>query len=510
MRTIWKRGIAEIDPSRSGLRGFILAICLLCAYATLRIWYSLVINAQAIIGTELDMTWTAQTVATVSMIARLAVNVLVFAFANRIGTIVGRPPAVWGCALTLVLSVVFIGAATHGWFGGKALLIVGGALCGLSWELTALMWTETFVSYHDRVVERFILAKIALDAVFYPLCLLPFDPVFILCLLLPVACALGLLGTRKSPPNWKAHPTRRWNCITVRASLPLFCGVALLLTFATSGAIAPIVQETIANLPSDVFTTLVGRWATLMLMVATVWFARDSHFEAYFSTASIVIIAGLLVLPLSETVGHPVHHMAMIVAAFVAENGIVLTTVSVARYSTQTPLKILAAGRMCLRAGAVAGILLNQATAGVFAGTGNEDARANASALLVMLVVVTAMWLLREQAFSGFLWGDRRQTSNPRWRKPTVDDRAPAPINNEPTSPIPLPSAAKCQKLADEFGLTPRETEVLGLLLEGRSIPYIKETLHVSGDTVKTHVRHIYQKTDIHNRQDLISFAQEQ
>lgn len=513
METMQPCRTAKTGPSKNSPSKPILVICLLCAYATLRVWYSLVVNAQAIVGTELDATWAAQTVATVSMVARLAVDVLVFAFANRIGSIVSRPPAVWGCTLTLVLSVVFVGAATHGWFGGRTLLIVGGALCGFSWELMALMWTEAFVSYHDRAVERFILVKIALDAVLYPLCLLPFDPVFILCLLLPIACALGLLGTRKSPSSWKAHPTRRWNRITARASLPLFCSVALLFVgfnLATTGAIAPISQDVIAELPSNVFTTLVGRWVALALMMVVMRLARDSHFEVYFAAAALVTIAGLLVLPLSETAGHPVYHVAMIVAAFVAENGIILTTVSVARYSTQVPLKVLAAGRVCLRTGAAVGILLSQATAGIFAGTGGEDARANASALLVMLVVVTAMWLLREQAFSGFLWGDRRQTGDPGWRKPAIDDRAPAPTSDEPTSPIPLPSAAKRQKLADEFGLTPRETEVLGLLLEGRSIPYIKETLHVSGDTVKTHVRHIYQKTDIHNRQDLISFAQEQ
>ena len=51
---------------------------------------------------------------------------------------------------------------------------------------------------------------------------------------------------------------------------------------------------------------------------------------------------------------------------------------------------------------------------------------------------------------------------------------------------------------------------VLGLLLAGRSAPYIAEQLCVSQNTVKTHVRHIYAKLDIHTRQELLDLVQEQ
>ncbi|BAK43939.1 response regulator transcription factor [Eggerthella sp. YY7918] len=59
-------------------------------------------------------------------------------------------------------------------------------------------------------------------------------------------------------------------------------------------------------------------------------------------------------------------------------------------------------------------------------------------------------------------------------------------------------------KLAARFFLTTRETEVLALLLAGRSVPYIAEHMLLSDNTVKTHVRHIYTKLDVHNRQELL------
>ena len=49
---------------------------------------------------------------------------------------------------------------------------------------------------------------------------------------------------------------------------------------------------------------------------------------------------------------------------------------------------------------------------------------------------------------------------------------------------------------------------VLPLLLEGRTIQRIQETLFISAGTVSTHIRHIYQKTGSDNRQELIDLSQ--
>lgn len=63
--------------------------------------------------------------------------------------------------------------------------------------------------------------------------------------------------------------------------------------------------------------------------------------------------------------------------------------------------------------------------------------------------------------------------------------------------------------IAERFGLTRRESEILGLLLEGRSRDYIEKQLVLSKSTVKTHVRHIYEKTGVHGQQELLSLADE-
>lgn len=59
--------------------------------------------------------------------------------------------------------------------------------------------------------------------------------------------------------------------------------------------------------------------------------------------------------------------------------------------------------------------------------------------------------------------------------------------------------------LAERARLTPRETEVLQVWLAGHNAAYIEEALHISRNTVKTHLNHIYQKTGASGREELLA-----
>ncbi|MDR1082464.1 MAG: LuxR C-terminal-related transcriptional regulator [Coriobacteriales bacterium] len=63
-------------------------------------------------------------------------------------------------------------------------------------------------------------------------------------------------------------------------------------------------------------------------------------------------------------------------------------------------------------------------------------------------------------------------------------------------------------RLIEQYGLSPRESDVLPLLLQGRTISRIQETLFISAGTVSTHIRHIYHKAGVNNRQELIDLVQ--
>lgn len=67
---------------------------------------------------------------------------------------------------------------------------------------------------------------------------------------------------------------------------------------------------------------------------------------------------------------------------------------------------------------------------------------------------------------------------------------------------------SQCAAIAERYGLTDRETEVFRLLARGRNVPFIEEELVISRNTIKTHIKHIYQKMSVHSQQELIDMAE--
>jgi DNA-binding CsgD family transcriptional regulator len=57
------------------------------------------------------------------------------------------------------------------------------------------------------------------------------------------------------------------------------------------------------------------------------------------------------------------------------------------------------------------------------------------------------------------------------------------------------------------FGFTPREADVLGLILQGRATPEIAEALHIARPTVLQHVKSLLAKTNAHRRSDLVNIV---
>ena len=65
--------------------------------------------------------------------------------------------------------------------------------------------------------------------------------------------------------------------------------------------------------------------------------------------------------------------------------------------------------------------------------------------------------------------------------------------------------AQRCEDLADAYGLSPRERDVFACMARGRTRAGIQEDLVLSGNTVKTHVAHIYAKLGVHDRQEMMA-----
>jgi DNA-binding CsgD family transcriptional regulator len=70
---------------------------------------------------------------------------------------------------------------------------------------------------------------------------------------------------------------------------------------------------------------------------------------------------------------------------------------------------------------------------------------------------------------------------------------------------LDLPSPPEA--VAKEFGLTPAELRVLFAIIEVGPVPEVSEVLGVSEATVKTHLRHLFEKTGTHRQAELVKLV---
>ena len=69
-----------------------------------------------------------------------------------------------------------------------------------------------------------------------------------------------------------------------------------------------------------------------------------------------------------------------------------------------------------------------------------------------------------------------------------------------------IPDRTSADKLfLDNFSISPREAEVLDLILKGYSNKEIGNALYISFTTARTHVSHIFEKTGVSSRMELVS-----
>jgi len=67
----------------------------------------------------------------------------------------------------------------------------------------------------------------------------------------------------------------------------------------------------------------------------------------------------------------------------------------------------------------------------------------------------------------------------------------------------------KCRNLAERYGLSPREGDILSHALEGMRVESIAEGCGISAHTVRNHLKSIYRKLGVHSRVELMRRCQD-
>ncbi len=128
------------------------------------------------------------------------------------------------------------------------------------------------------------------------------------------------------------------------------------------------------------------------------------------------------------------------------------------------------------------------------------------------LVVVTTIVFMNARIMGKVRWfGEDSATSlseaedGSRFFNASATEAA-APVLHAPDT---FTMECACRTLGKQAGLTPRETDVLMLVGEGRSYQKVADNLGISLGTVQGHIKSVYRKLGVHTRQELIDLLRQ-
>ena len=258
--------------------------------------------------------------------------------------------------------------------------------------------------------------------------------------------------------------------------------VCALLFSVASGYALTLNEVAHAPISSDVVALVVTGVAVWMLFSTD-----DTREDSLFSFALLLVVAGYLMAPFTMMTGLPSANAVLRVGIDVFGMLLWMVIVAVCRQNVFALLPTFALLR-CVQSlgtniGAISGHVSNDLV-------GSNAQVAAPIAALATFVFIAFMWV----GFRKFSFTE------------TIRGVATVAASSSEVAVNRLDDA--CVLLGERYSLTSRETEILAMLARGRDGQFVIDHFVISRNTMKTHVKHIYQKLGIHSRQELIDVVE--
>lgn len=394
---------------------------------------------------------------------------------------VKKRPLDWALAIVQGFATVLLVAPLSAFvpIAIPALHAVVAAIAGVGVAWLYLQWAPFFATLGARNIITCVFIAMAVGSTLkVPLDMLPAPIAAVLLALFPLV-SVALARRAEAHPVSCERPPRMFHEVNPTAvPWKILLGVAV-YSFAI-GAVKGVPVQ--ADPVPFAALTVVHHGVEILLAVSMLWWVlacgRMLNFSGLWRVVLLFTAATLFFLP----VAGPAAASWLLLGAGIAQTLVVMLLwamlADVAHHSTASPAVIFASGWIAyslpLALGEVVGLLV-----------GRLNSPAVAVAALAYLVTVTVVLVLNDTAFA-----QRRIFAD-------LDAAPPAPMAFESLD-------VGCERLGQEHSLTAREIEVLQMLVKGRSKSYIAETLFISENTVRSHSKHIYQKLDVHSKQEVL------
>lgn len=422
-----------------------------------------------------------------------------------------------------------LGAEYTSGIASALLAVVAGVGTGCGPALLILLWTSLFAKLEIGIVETVVPASFVATL----LCCLvipALEPALglVVLVLLPLlsgvlfvlsrnAYALGRIASAESAPSAETAPVNLQVFARMLAMVLAIYVLSCLSAAAATVTLSPI-EET--------YTTMAGMLFAIALSVGIVLFARRVNITALYRWMTIPFVVGIVTAPLPFTAAAAVSRLLMNVVFTGIEIIIVLYVVKLAQRTQRPAAFFIGWGEWAGYTGVLLGSLARSA-AQSYITSASESLLAclfilGAFCLISLLVpqderLLTALRPATSPGDAGVSaersTADREESLEGSARKstPTARSGVPGAAPSVASSYGAEMDAILAHRtaVAQRFGLSARETEIFLLLAQGRSRPYIRDSLYLSKNTVATHIRHIYEKLGVHSQQELIDLVEE-
>lgn len=363
----------------------------------------------------------------------------------------------------------------------NVLYIAGSLATGLGSGAVVALWGELISSFGPkRAVICSIASLLAASVAYAALHLLPSNMAQVIVALLPCASMLFLLhfkGSRLQRNRKDADHVHIAKLPMKMIAVALFFGISF---GAMKGLMVPVGPEAIAIRDTLNIIAIIAGALTLYL---TMEVFRMDFDRLTFQVSLPLIAAGFLLVPLHE----PFNVIGTGVYQFGYQYFYIVLWALWAALSNKrkiAPGYVACWGLFAIQLGQLIGSLPASYAATTIA---DEAGFAMLSSCSIFVTLLIALFALGAKPTSTS-WGII---------KPMEESDVVSPF--EKTGAL----------LARECNLSPRETEVFLLLARGRNRAHISEDLVIGEETVKSHIKNIYSKLDVHSQQELIDLVEQ-
>ena len=472
----------------------------------------------------------------VSFVANMTTMLAMAAWVENDPARIDRLPA-WPMGALVIAGLILVAAA--GPIGGGALLPIllgGSVLAGIGYGYFWGSWADCYGRMHPARTSFYLPVTFLVTTIVFLTVSLLSDwlhlPVLALMIPLPLISLACLIRCRSEAPDGRAAPSRG----TQRSLAALGTLIGLIIAAVVLSCLFGFMWElTVFSVGSVNEAHLVPQTANLVAavaMVGLVLYARTRiNLDVVYRILLPIIVVEFAILPfLWET--NPVMLNIVMSASFGVFDVIIWSMVASSAYdfavsgyviggivrSISILLRLvgmgigylitLVPGRSSIL---VVGLSIGALYVLVMLGLFNIIKHKHRSRNLVEHDETTTT----EQHMAKTIASDDASGNIPHTKTPPTTQPKEEPNTSEKKAEEPQENASVSKEnqetyatIAEDFGLTRRETEVLPFLARGRSAKVIAEALFVSESTIRTHIRRILEKTDLHSKQEIIDLIE--